>query len=104
MKAYQIKVTQLTGRDAGHTYILTKGGYIAHHERPQSDYECYLTERTAKMVCTKYAKANERDNKDEAWIRDRREKEGAKNHELWIYPLCKYEPVEVECYEKEMER
>ena len=50
MKAYQVKVTQLTGRDAGHTYILTKGGYIAHHERPQSDYECYLTERTAKMV------------------------------------------------------
>lgn len=32
MKAYQIRVTYLTGRNVGHTYVLTKGGYVANED------------------------------------------------------------------------
>lgn len=97
MKAYQIKVTKLSGQHEGHSYILTKGGYVATEGSQHID-DCYLTERVAKMVCTKLRKSNIRDHEDEAYRRHYREAAGKQIPDWWIYDLEKYEPIEVECW------
>ena len=63
MKGYVIKVTYLTGRHKGKTYLMKKGGYITEEHYHHFESDVYTTLRTAKRVCTVYRNNNERDYK-----------------------------------------
>lgn len=96
-KAYQIKVTIMSGRDKGKSYILTKGGYVAD-ENAQLFSDCYSMERAAKAACTRLAEKNKINHELETRDRARREAQGKKSPDWWVYDLCDYEPIEVECF------
>lgn len=97
MKAYQIKVTYLSGRNVGKSYVLTKSGYVAH-DGIQSEYYCYTSLRAAKSMCTRYTKKNKECFDDETIELERRIAKGLSVRDWRIHELCKYEPIEVECY------
>lgn len=96
-KAYQIKVTLISGRDQGKSHILMKRGYVAD-EGMQLFSDCYATERAAKAACTRLAEKNKINHELEALDRARREAQGKKSPDWWAYDLCEYEPIEVECF------
>ena len=61
MKGYVIKVTYLTGRHKGKTYLMKKGGYVTEENHYHFESDIYKTLGIAKRVCTMYRKNNERD-------------------------------------------
>lgn len=97
MKAYQIKVTILTGPRQGVEYVLTKGGYGASEGAQHIDY-CYKTKGKAIAVCKRLAEKNRISHETEAQNRSWTEAKGEKGRDWWIYDLEKYEPIEVECF------
>ena len=94
MGKFIIKVTYLEGHHAGRVYFMEKGGYVCVDPERVHEDNAY-TEKACKMVCTKYAKNNERDVRCETANREQRERVGKTNSKYRIYYPCKYEPYEV---------
>ena len=61
MKGYVIKVTYLTGRHKGKSYLMKKGGYVTKEHNYHFESDVYKTLGIAKRVCTIYRKNNELD-------------------------------------------
>ena len=61
MKGYVIKVTYLTGRHKGKSYLMKKGGYVTEEHNYHFESDVYKTLGIAKRVCTIYHKNNELD-------------------------------------------
>ena len=101
MKGYVIKVTYLTGRHKGRTYLMKKGGYITEEHYHHFESDVYTTLRTAKRVCTVYRKNNERDYNDERRTNEYNISKGRPPKDWFIYELESYEPFEVE-YSKDI--
>lgn len=62
MKKYLIEGRYTEGQHEGHTFLLTKGGYVVNNVRTLMPWNFYETERAAKMVATKKTKQNKFDS------------------------------------------
>ena len=96
MKGYVIKVTYLTGRHKGKTYLMKKGGYVTEADSYHFESDIYKTLGTAKRVCTLYRKNNERDYHAERRTNEYNISKGRPSKEWFIYELESYEPFEIE--------
>ena len=96
MKGYVIKVTYLTGRHKGKTYLMKKGGYVTEERFHHFESDVYKTLGIAKRVCTMYRNNNERDYNCERNYNDYKISKGEEGKEWFIYELESYEPFEIE--------
>lgn len=96
MKGYVIKVTYLSGRHKGKTYLMKKGGYVTEEHFHHFESDIYKTLGIAKRICTMYTKSNERDYIAERRHNDYQISKGRKGKEWFIYELESYEPFEIE--------
>lgn len=101
MKGYVIKVTYLTGRHKGRTYLMKKGGYVTEEHYHHFKSDVYKTLGTAKRVCTVYHNNNERDYNSERRMNEYNISKGRPAKDWFIYELESYEPFEVE-YSKDI--
>lgn len=101
MKGYVIKVTYLTGRHKGKTYLMKKGGYVTEERYHHFESDVYKTLGTAKRVCTVYHNNNERDYNSERRMNEYNISKGRPAKDWFIYELESYEPFEVE-YSKDI--
>lgn len=95
MKRFLIKVTYLTGRHKGKSYLLKKGGYVYGEGEFVLAENTYASEAIAKRVCTMYTNNNERDYTSERKYNDYRISKGHKGKDWFIYELESYEPYEL---------
>lgn len=96
MKGYVIKVTYLSGRHKGKTYLMKKGGYVTEEHFHHFESDVYKTLGIAKRICTMYTKSNERDYIAERRYNDYQISKGREGKEWFIYELERYEPFEIE--------
>ena len=101
MKGYVIKVTYLTGRHKGKTYLMKKGGYVTEEHFHHFESDVYKTLGVAKRVCTMYRNNNERDYNCERNYNNYKIAKGGEGKEWFIYELESYEPFEIE-YSKDI--
>ena len=101
MKGYVIKVTYLTGRHKGKTYLMKKGGYVTEEHYYHFESDIYKTLSIAKRVCTMYRKNNERDYNAERRTNEYNISKGRPPKDWFIYELESYEPFEIE-YSKDI--
>lgn len=96
MKGYVIKVTYLSGRHKGKTYLMKKGGYVTEEHFHHFESDVYKTLGIAKRVCTIYENNNQRDYLHERNYNDYRISKGYEGKDWFIYELERYEPFEIE--------
>ena len=101
MKGYVIKVTYLSGRHKGKTYLIKKGGYVTEEHFHHFESDVYKTLSIAKRVCTMYENNNQRDYLHERNYNDYRISKGYEGKDWFIYELERYEPFEIE-YSKDI--
>ena len=101
MKGYVIKVTYLTGRHKGKSYLMKKGGYVTEEHNYHFESDVYKTLGIAKRVCTIYRKNNERDYNAERRTNEYNISKGRPSKDWFIYELESYEPFEIE-YSKDI--
>ena len=95
MKRFLIKVTYLSGRHKGKSFLLKKGGYVAGENEHVCESDTYKTETIAKRICTLYTNNNQRDYLDERRYNDYRISKGYESKEFFIHELESYEPYEL---------
>lgn len=93
---YLIKVTILTGRHKGHSYLLRKGGYVTDEGDSQFEEDTYKTLGTALRVCKQMESRNELNYNVERADNEYRIKQGKSPKEFFIYEKESYEPYLVE--------
>ena len=96
MKRFLIKVTYLTGRHKGKSYLLKKGGYVYGEGEFVLAENTYASEAIAKRVCTIYKKNNKRDYDFERSYNDYRISKGYECKDWFIHELESYEPYELD--------
>lgn len=97
IEGYLIKATIQTGRHAGESYLLRKGGYVTDEKAIQWEEDVYKTLSSCKATCTKLAAANKRDHEWELREREWRKARGHEpDHEWLIHELETYEPFKVD--------
>jgi hypothetical protein len=101
MKGYVIKVTYLSGRHKGKTYLMAKGGKIPRSVDYLFESDIYKTLGTAKSVCKRLFNNNERNRRIEDMTREYALSKGREIHDWFIYEHESYEPYEVE-YSKDI--
>lgn len=96
MERYLIKGTYLTGRHAGETFLLRKGGYFTEDGASEFFDTTYKTRGIAERICKHLREVNDLDYRFERSEEQYRLAQGKKPKGYFIYELESYEPYPVD--------
>lgn len=96
MERYLIKATYITGRHAGKSYLLRKGGYVTDETDWQWECTTYKTKAICERVCRHYKEENDFNYKHEREYEAYRVGKGYEPKGYYTYELETYEPYKVD--------